>query len=409
MEQSIKKVLIVSSEKNLLDVLNFCFDGWGYEVHLYDHTLQDIALIKKIAPDVVIVDVHSANKPQLEICRLIKNDFLTASIPVITLINKRQLRSHLLNIKQGVDDYLIKPPDPLDLRVRVEMAIKRSQYSLNAHPLTGLPGGRIIEETLQERLKKEAHFTFGYIDIDNFKYFNDVYGYVRGDMVIMQTAYTLYTLIKKLGNHDDFIGHIGGDDFMFITTPEKYKEICRHFIASFDRLARAHYAEGDRNQGFVVTKDRTHKIKQMPLMSVSVALVNKNNSLEFKSILEINDRIVEIKRYLKSIAGSKFMADRRDLTGLGTRDVESQQKETEGGLKQGKLLGQLLIERNMISCVQLDEALKAHWKRGIILGEVLKELGYIKERELEEVLKCQEHELIAVKSPNRIQSFLPAE
>jgi DNA-binding response OmpR family regulator len=407
MEHGIKKVLIVSSEKNLLDVLNFCFDGWGYEVHLYDHSLHDIVLIKKISPDVVIVDVHSANKQQLEVCRLLKNDFLTASIPVITLINKRQLRTHLLNIKQGVDDYLIKPPDPLDLRVRVEMAIKRSQYSLNAHPLTGLPGGRIIEETLLDRLKQDSPFTFGYIDIDNFKYFNDVYGYVRGDMVIMQTAYTLYTLIKKYGNHDDFIGHIGGDDFMFITSPQKYKDICGNFIASFDRLALSHYAEGDRNQGFVVTRDRSHKIKQMPLMSVSVALVNKNNSVEFKSILEINERIVEIKRYLKSIPGSKFMADRRDLSGSGAPEVETRLTEAVD-TKPGKLLGQLLIERNMISCVQLDEALKVHWKRGIILGEVLQELGYIKENQLAEVLKCQEHEPAAISPVNRVQPFLPA-
>ncbi|MFA5118924.1 MAG: diguanylate cyclase [Candidatus Omnitrophota bacterium] len=407
MEHGIKKVLIVSSEKNLLDVLNFCFDGWGYEVHLYDHLLHDILPVKKISPDVVIVDVHSANKSQLEFCRLLKNDFLTASIPVITLINKRQLRTHLLNIKQGVDDYLIKPPDPLDLRVRVEMAIKRSQYSLNAHPLTGLPGGRIIEETLHDRLKKDAPFTFGYIDIDNFKYFNDVYGYVRGDMVIMQTAYTLYTLIRKFGNHDDFIGHIGGDDFMFITSPQKYKEICENFIASFDRLALSHYAEGDRRQGFVVTRDRSHKVKQMPLMSVSVALVNKNNSSEFKSILEINERIVEIKRYLKSIPGSKFMADRRDLPGAGAPEVQSRLTGAEG-LKQGKLLGQLLVERNVISGVQLDEALKLHWKRGIILGEVLKELGYIKEDQLEEALKCQEHEPAASRPANRIEPFLPA-
>lgn len=183
--ENIKRVLIISSDRNLREVLNFCFDGWGYEVFLQDTPTHNITPIKKMSPDVIVVDVHSASKTHLEICRLLKDDFLTAFIPVITLINKRQLRAQLLNLRQGVDDYLIKPPDPLDLRIRIEMVIRRSQYSFYATPLTGLPGGRIIEEVLSERLKKEIPFSFGYVDIDNFKYFNDVYGYLKGDRVIM--------------------------------------------------------------------------------------------------------------------------------------------------------------------------------------------------------------------------------
>ena len=222
---SVKRIMIISSEQSLRDVLSFCFDGWGYEVCVHDSPLSDIGVIKKIQPDVVVVDVHSANKENLEVCRLMKEDFFTAAIPVITLINKRQLRTHLLDLKQGVDDYLIKPPDPLDLRTRIEMALKRAQYSFYANPLTGLPGGRIIEESIKERIKKEAPFSFGYIDIDNFKYFNDVYGYIKGDMAILQTAYMLYTTVRKYGAADDFIGHIGGDDFIFITGVDRYKAV----------------------------------------------------------------------------------------------------------------------------------------------------------------------------------------
>ncbi|MCX5679859.1 MAG: hypothetical protein NTZ95_04300 [Candidatus Omnitrophica bacterium] len=100
-----KKILIISSDRSLSDVLKFCFDGWGYEVIVSEDPVSDISPIKKASPDVIVVDVHSANAQQLEVCRLLKDDFLTAFIPVITLINKRQLRSHLLYIKQGVDDY----------------------------------------------------------------------------------------------------------------------------------------------------------------------------------------------------------------------------------------------------------------------------------------------------------------
>lgn len=395
---NVKRIFIVSSDKSLLEVLNFCFDGWGYEVYLHDGPIHDIALIKKISPDVIVVDIHSATKSHLEICRLIKEDFFTAFIPLITLINKRQLRSHLLTLKQGVEDYLIKPPDPLDLRIRVEMAIRRSQYSFHATPLTGLPGGRIIEDTLNERLKKDAPFSFGYIDIDNFKYFNDVYGYVKGDNAIMHTAYMLYTAIRKFGNCDDFIGHIGGDDFVFITTPDKYQNICQNFILAFDRTIPFHYSSDDRQNGFIIARDRTYKIKKIPLMSVTLAMLNRNKPGEFKNTVEINERITEIKHYLKLIPGSKFMTDRRSFDkSKGGSSLPAVYKR-EDGLFAYKPLGQIFLERNIISGEQLDEALKIHWRRGVILGEVLKELGLVSEKVLTDALKLQE----SVEPANRL-------
>lgn len=386
--EELKRILIISSDKNLREVLSFCFDGWGYEVFLAEVLSGEIQAIKKISPHVIIMDIHSLRKTYLEVCHALKEDFTTNFIPIVTLINKRQLRSQLLNLKYGVDDYLIKPPDPLDLRVRVEMAIKRSQYSFYATPLTGLPAGRIIEDALKERLKKETPFSFVYMDIDNFKYFNDVYGYVRGDRVIMQTAYLLYSAIKKLGNKEDFLGHIGGDDFVFITTPDKYKEICEDFILAFDRLIPFHYTAQDRKQGFIVAADRTHKIKNIPLMSVSLAVVNRLLPEEIKNPIEINERVVEIKKYLKVIAQSKFMAERRGIKLDSDLSPHIYKRDT-AFLKSYQPLGQILCSRSKISPEQLDEALIIHWKRGIILGEVLKELGFVNEKVLAEALRLQ--------------------
>ena len=380
-----KKILIISSDSKLKEVLKFCFDGWGYEVFLEDAGIIDITPIKKISPDVVVADVYSASKSRLEICRLLKDDFVTAFIPIVALINKIQLRDQLLEIKQGIDDYLIKPPDPLDLRVRIEMAIKRSQYSFYSSPLTGLPSGRIIEEMLKEKIGKGTNFSFGYIDIDNFKCFNDVYGYLKGDRVIMQTAHILYTTIKKFGHKDDFIGHIGGDDFVFITSIDKYTDISKNFISSFDSLIPFHYSHADRSNGYVVARDRTHKVKNIPLMSVSLAVVIKDASSDIKNVIEINEKVAEIKSYLKTVPGSKFMSDRRNrkehLSGPSIND----KGHASGNLY--KPLGQILVSKGELSPDQLDEGLMVHWKRGVILGEVLKDLGFITEDNLREALR----------------------
>jgi len=390
---NVKKILIISSDENLLEVLYFCLEGWGYEVLIDKNTSPDISSIKKKSPDLIIIDIHSARPSDLQICKLLKEDFLTASIPVITLINKRQLRTHLLNLRQGVDDYLIKPPDPLDLRVRVEMALRRTQYSFYTNSLTGLPGSRMIEEVLKERLNKRINFSFGYIDIDNFKSFNDCYGYLQGDNVILQVAYILYTTIKEFGGEDDFIGHIGGDDFVFITTPYREIEICKAFIREFDRLIPLHYLPQDRSRGYIISKDRTGKERKIPLMSVSIAVVNTQDR-EFKSILEINEALKSIKSYLKNLPGSKFMIERR--------------KEDWGRQKRGnflssktslyrellssdtkKPLGQILLEKGYINKEELDNILVLHWKKGLRLGEILKEKGILDEKTLDLLLQEQ--------------------
>ena len=386
-----KKIFIISSNPALRDILQFCFDGWGYEVFLRDSHQADLSSIKKISPLVIVVDVHSARQSDLTICTLLKNDPITAFIPIITLINKRHLRVQLLNLKYGVDDYLIKPPDPLDLRIRIEMAIKRSQHSLYSNPLTGLPGGRIIEEMLKEKIKEKESFSFGYIDIDNFKYFNDVYGYIKGDRAIMHTAYLLYTSIMSTAGENDFIGHIGGDDFVFITTPDNYQKFCEKFISMFDSVIPFHYSQEDRMRGFIIARNRTHRLKKIPLMSVSVAVVNRDNSSGINSIVQINERITEIKKYLKTIPRSNFMADRRNQS-IRHAPTPTTYRKKGFILHNHKALGQILLEKEIVSAEQLDEALRIHWRRGIILGEILKEMGYLKEEQLREALHIQKKE-----------------
>jgi GGDEF domain-containing protein len=264
--------------------------------------------------------------------------------------------------------------------------LKRAQHSFYSTPLTGLPGGRLIEDTLRDRFNNDKPFSFGYLDLDNFKYFNDTYGYVKGDRVIMQTAYMLYTTISRHGNRDDFIGHIGGDDFAFITTPDKHSEVCQNFIADFNRIMPFHYCRENRDRGYIVARDRTHKIKNIPLMGVSIAVVNKTELSQFKNIIEINEKIAEVKRYLKGFDGSKFMADRRSGGPDGRQSPRIFRIESGSGSAY-RPLGQILLERGAINGERLDEALTVHWRRGVRLGETLKDLGYVAEKDIKEALK----------------------
>lgn len=343
--------------------------------------------IKKISPDVIVLDIQAARSAQLSICSRLKNDFATAFVPVITLINKSHLRNQLLHIKQGVDDYLIKPPDPLDLRMRIEMALRRSHHSINANTLTGLPGARILEEAVQEKFKSRSSFSFCYLDIDNFKSFNDLYGYQKGDKVIIQTAYLLQFAISRFGNQEDFISHIGGDDFAFITTPDKYAQICSYYIKLFDSIIPFHYCLKDRQSGFVVVGDRNRKMREVPLMSVSLAVVNKGADSTVKNMLQLSERISEVKRFLKKTSKSSFMVDRRDTKISNNKSIQVNKRKRSASYKP---LGQILVDKNMVSAEQLDEALKIHWKKGAPVGRVLKELGFLTGLELKEALDSQE-------------------
>jgi len=388
----IRKILVMTDEEELRHVLEFCFDGWGYEVFFDSGTSTDISRIIRIAPDVIVVDVLSATKERLEVCDLLKKDFATTQIPVITLVDKRYLKKELLNLRQAVDDYVVKPPDPLELRVRVEMAVKRSHQSFYASPLTGLPGSTVIEEMLRDKIRGNAHFVVGHIDIDNFKSFNDKYGYMPGDRVIIQTAYMLSNAVRSWGNKGDFVGHIGGDDFVIITTPDKYNSVCRNFICMFDTIIPFHYSPEHRREGHITTRDRTGRVRKIPLMSVTIALVMRTGKKDMKTLIELNERIAEVKQYLKKIPGSKYLADRRILEKNDHLKVQVFRNQ-EGIMKRYKPLGQILLEDNVITVEQLDDALKVHWKSGVFLGEILKELGYLSEEKLSEALARQEHEL----------------
>lgn len=212
------------------------------------------------------------------------------------------------------DDVLVFANSSLLGSVTVRSVIERMAQiqikdALAANPLTGLPGNLAIEATLKSRFEEGQDLAVLYIDLDNFKAYNDRYGFERGDEVILFTAHVISTSVKEEGNPSDIVGHIGGDDFIVLTTPDKAAIISRKIISLFDAQIPMYYDVIERSRGYIVTTNRLGQIEKYPIMSISVAVVT--TPLGVKSHLRFGEIAAELKRYLKTIPGSKFMIDRR--------------------------------------------------------------------------------------------------
>jgi len=304
------KIVLAVTDLKLREILLYILRSWEYDVAMPEEGQEIMGYLKKENPSLIIIDAALHGKKGLEICKQIKNDFLTSYIPTVVLIDKKQLRRDLLNIEQGVDDYLIKPPDPIDLEIRIVLALRSAAHHFNANALTRLPGNKLIERELIERLDSEHPFSFHYIDIDNFKSYNDKYGYLKGNGIIIETARIISANVKACGNGEDFVGHIGGDDFVVITTPDKAESIARRTIKDFDTMTPGRYVSADIKNGFIVSRDRSGSMANIPLMSLSIAIVN-NTSGRISNLFELMDVTTELKNYLKALPGSNFMVNRR--------------------------------------------------------------------------------------------------
>jgi diguanylate cyclase (GGDEF)-like protein len=181
---------------------------------------------------------------------------------------------------------------------------------LDASPLTHLPGGIAIENVLKKRINSGMSIAFCLIDLDHFKVFNDYYGYERGNKVIRKTAQLIEKATEKYGNKNDFIGHIGGDDFVIISSIKQYKKICNYIIRSFDRMILEFYDPRDAKNRFIKAKSRLGRSKKFPVMTISIAVVT-NKANKYKHHVEVGEVAAELKNYAKSLPHSTLMADRR--------------------------------------------------------------------------------------------------
>ena len=303
-------ILIAEDETNLREVLRFQLTTAGYAVVEAEDGQQAIERAREHMPDLVLLDVMMPHVDGFQVARELRKSFLTRHIPIIMLTAKAEIEDRLHGFNDGANDYIVKPWDYRELKARVHNALAWSQQQRAASPLTGLPGNLSIEEELRHRLEAGAAFALLQIDIDYFKSFNDHYGYARGDDAIRAVARILVDQTQRHGGSEDFVGHIGGDDFVIVTLPERAEALAEDIVTDFDSTAPSFYDEVDRVRGFVEVANRRHVKERFPLMTLTIALVDTQR-IPVTHRAELGDIAQELKAHGKGIPGSVVVGERR--------------------------------------------------------------------------------------------------
>jgi PleD family two-component response regulator len=309
-ENATYRILVVDDEPHIRQILQFTLEKAGYSVTACSDGNEALRRMASERPDLVLLDVMMPHMDGYEVCRKMREDFTLSQVPVIILSAKGDQNDKVHGLEHGANDYLVKPYSNDELLLRVKNVLEWNIKQREANPLTGLPGNPAIERELMRRVRERAPYAFLYIDIDNFKGFNDYYGYQKGDEIIGFLAGILRKTVDKLGGHEDFIGHIGGDDFVMVTSPLRAEIMAKYIVDEFDKGALLLLNGNDVKRGYLEIRDRQGQIKRIPVMSVTMALVTSTDS-RIQHFAEINDIATSLKEYGKRIDGSVVVKERR--------------------------------------------------------------------------------------------------
>ena len=269
--------------------------------------LMGVALRSR--PRVVVFDATHRADAMLGALRRLKADSYTGVVPAV-VVSADDSASFEAAFRAGADEVVREHLDTAEAMVRLNAMLRRSDRDLYVHPSTRLPGAVEIEAEIARRLEADGLFATCYADLDHFKEFNDRYSYYEGDRVIRILAQILHDVVKGLCHEEGFVGHIGGDDFIFIIPIGAVSEVCAEIVSIFDALAPYQYSEQDRRAGYFFGKDRRGQLHRVPLMTVSIGVVT-NERRHFTHAAQVSALATEMKSYAKTLPGSVYSIDRR--------------------------------------------------------------------------------------------------
>lgn len=268
------------------------------------------SIILRGAPVLLFIDADRTGDRGVELVRRLKRDAFTAIVPVTMLSQTHHPDRVELWFAAGTDEVITEIFTPAEQRARLDAMLVRTVRDVSVHPSTRLPGTNEIEREIRRRLTSAGEFAVCYADLDHFKEFNDRYSYYDGDRVIYIVSRILHDVVRGLVGPGGFVGHIGGDDFIFVIALEHVSAVCTEILKVFDTLVPFQYNDQDRRAGYFFGKDRRGQLHRVPLMTLSIGIVtNKNRS--FAHPAQVSELATEMKSYAKTLPGSIFVVDRR--------------------------------------------------------------------------------------------------
>ena len=271
---------------------------------------EQINIALKNIPFLIIINEDSIDRDVTELCKNIRTDEDNKITPIIVVSSNVSREHRLAVLRESVEYYIKKPVDADYIYYTIKNLNRLLTINRRISALTGLPGNVQIHAELKKRLSNKEDFSVLYLDLDNFKAYNDVYGFLKGDQIIEFTAQVITKCIHELFLENSFIGHIGGDDFIAIVPSTDVDEICQSIIANFDKDVEKFFTEDDLKKGYIEVANRKGIMEQFTLTSISIGavIVDKNR---FANILEIGEVGAQVKHMAKSIVGSSYAIDRR--------------------------------------------------------------------------------------------------
>ena len=261
-------------------------------------------------PCLLFVDGDNSGTAGVALVRRLKSDAFTAIVPITTLAGTHHPEQVQAWFTSGADEVLTGLFSPAEQRSRMDAMLVRTERDVSVHPSTRLPGTTEIEREIRRRLESNQEFAVCYADLDHFKEFNDRYSYYDGDRVIYILSRILHDVVRGLMGSRGFVGHIGGDDFIFVIPAEDISPVCSEILEVFDSLVPLQYNEQDRRAGYFFGKDRRGQLHRVPLMTLSIGIVT-NRHRRFAHPAQVSELATEMKSYAKTLPGSVFVVDRR--------------------------------------------------------------------------------------------------
>jgi PleD family two-component response regulator len=287
------RILIVEDDFDISNMLRIYFGGQGYDVLVSPRGSDAFTQARQQLPHLIILDIMLPDMDGYAVCRQLRQTIRTSHIPIIFLTQKDERSDRIAGLELGADDYITKPFDIEELKLRAQNAITRAQIQNLSDPRSGLPSSRLIEDELRKLMRSNG-WAFMDCQMENYNPFKEVYGFVAGDEALRFTGLLIREVVDELGSVNDFIGHPGSENFVVITTEANAAAVKNRIKARFAEEVKTHYSFIDRERGYIMSRGADNNDIQTPLMTIAIGLVSSNQDIS--DIREITELAAESRR-----------------------------------------------------------------------------------------------------------------